>query len=236
MSVYLNLVFHNIAKNESEIDSVYTISLDFYMRIKEEVLNLLSSINSHFDSVRFYFDDNYISFYDLILPLIKRTEGISYVVAVPTDFIDEDEYMSAKQLKELDEKNINISPHGVSHAALCIYSGDHLLPTNRGGRYINSKYGKSKSLTEEKVIYQLIESKRKLNDIGVNSTDEFVLPYGLYNQQTLEINESKEAYKYIATCDEYLDTGESLRPRFLIVNNTTIEGTLNNISKLETTI
>jgi len=80
---------------------------------------------------------------------------------------------------------------------------------------------------------QLVESRKQLEAIGIQKIDEFVLPYGLYNNQTLEINKKTAKYKYISTCDEYLDSGEQLKPRFLITSDISVKETINKIKRLQ---
>ncbi len=233
MNSYLNLVFHNIVNKDSEISSKYAITVDFFAKLKYKVLNLIGKRGIFFKSVRFYFDDNYASFYKFIFPLIK-SEPIDYVIAVPTDFINRKGYMTADNLLELSNNRIKIVPHGVSHAALCIYSGKELLKTESGGRYLNTPYGKEKALIEEEVAYQLNESRNQLELCGIaNKIDEFVLPYGLYNRQILKINRRRANYKYISTCNEYLDNGRLLRPRFLITNDRSIMEIIEKIKSLK---
>ena len=141
--------------------------------------------------------------------------------------------MSEGKIRWLQVNGVNIVPHGVSHSALCIYSGDKLLGTRYGGIYQNTPYGKGGSLTENEVLSQLLESKKALEAIGIKHIEEFVLPYGLYNREILEINRKMSIYKHLSTCDEYLDSGELLRPRFLITNDLSVELTIDRIMKLK---
>ena len=91
--------------------------------------------------------------------------------------------------------------------------------------------GKNASLSEYEVLYQAVESKRALSSIGIE-TDEFIFPYGLYNKGILEKLYESNLYNYLSTCDEYVDTGSYIRPRYLIWNTKTIEEIAKEISQL----
>jgi len=235
MNLNLNLVFHKIVLTDSEINSPYTITLNHFITLKHTLIEIFYHKNPRFNKINFYFDDNYSSFQKYISPIFND-EPINYILATPTAFIDKDGYMSKNTLSSLNKTKIKIVPHGVSHSALCIYKNNHLLDTESGGLYINQPYGKNRSLTEKEVEYQLIESKKQLELIGIKDIEEFVLPYGLYNEQTIKINKKQSKYKYISTCDEFLDSGELLKPRLLITNTKSILELNNQIKQLNSRI
>ena len=129
------------------------------------------------------------------------------------------------------KEGIKISSHTSSHAALAVYREGKLQGTPLGGIYQNSPWGQGDILSENEILFQLVESKNKLRNNNI-LTDELVLPHGLYNDTVLRLNYQYGLYKYISTCDEYLDYGEYLRPRFLIDNERSIKDTIDAIKNL----
>ena len=228
----LNLVFHNIVKNKKDVNNDFCVTKDYYFELTQKIKNLIRENKTNFKQICFYFDDGYLSFKDLIFLSIKDN-WLSYYLAIVTDWINKDNFLSEKDLIFLRDSGVNICSHGISHSSLAIYADDKLQATPRGGEYINIFKGKKKVLTQNEVVYQLKESKRILERILGQPVNEFVLPYGLYNNQTLQINGNNGLYKTISTCEEFLDNGKNLKPRFLVMNTRAVDETLKLILKLK---
>lgn len=228
----LNLVFHNIVKDKKDIKSDFCITQDYYFELIEKLENLIKEDKTKFKELGIYFDDGYSSFKKIIFPKIKNHYQ-QYYLAIVTDWINKVGHLNEKDLISLNKLGVNICSHGVSHSALSIYLNENIQPTPNGGEYKNTLKGKKKVLNENEVIYQLKKSKEKLEKILDNQIDEFVLPYGLYNNQTIKINKNNDLYKNVSTCDEALDKENNIKPRFLVMNTRTIEDTLKLILKLK---
>ncbi len=226
----LNLIFHNIVKSEKDINNKYTVTLDYYLQLLDQIEQLLKSHKTLFSSYHVYFDDGYISFHDIVYPKIKIFS--KYTLAIVTNSLNKEGFLTDKMLIDYDNKGISISSHGVSHSSLSFYEKGVLQSTRVNGKYGNTPRGQNKPLSENEVIFQFKESQKYLQTLLNHKINEFVLPYGLYNNRTVSLNKAGNYYKYMSTCDEYLDSGQSLRPRFLIDHENTIEQTILKIQNL----
>ncbi|MDB5179900.1 MAG: hypothetical protein JWN12_532 [Candidatus Saccharibacteria bacterium] len=223
----LNICLHNIVEDDTSIQTIYDVTvaqLEHIITICESIAN-----EKKLDGVVYYFDDGYDSFKTIVA---KNDWGIQQkrlVPAIITDLIGAEGRLSRDDIIKLYEQGYKPVPHGVSHASLAAFDdNDTLQPTHAGGTYQNVFIGKTKSLSDQEVLFQLVESRKALLSFLPNLIiNEFVLPYGIYNQSTSAV--AKQAhYKKILTCDTGLDDGQFLAPRHLI--------TQENISSLEADI
>jgi len=228
----LNLVFHNIVKDKKEIDSIFCVTWDYYFELTQRLSILVKQNRTKFKQICFYFDDGYSSFRDIIFPKIKDNYR-NYYLAIVTDWINQDSFLDQGDILSFKRCGLNICSHGVSHSALTIYKNNKLQNVLIAGNYQNTPKGKKNILKQKEVLYQLKESKKALEQTTKQTIDEFVLPYGLYNSNIIKINKNNEIYKFISTCDQSLDKGQSLKPRFLIVNIKNVDETLNLILNLK---
>lgn len=230
MSRNLNICLHNVVENEDQIQSIYDITESQLI----DMNTLLKTFQGNkYDAYTFYFDDGYKSFNDIVsktdLGLTKERIRCAIIV----DEIDLPNRLTTQQIRTLSREGYGIDSHGTSHAALASFDEGRLLATALGGIYRNRPYGQEGCLTKQEVLFQLHESQQSLEDIlGENVTD-FVLPYGLYNSQTLEIIASKTTYKKILTCHAGIDTGRILAPRLLITqeNINDIKNIINDLNE-----
>lgn len=227
----LNLIFHNIVESEKDINNKYTVTLDFYLQLLEQIGRLINERKTLFSGYQVYFDDGHVSFHELIYPRIK--DFSKYTLAIITDDINKEGFLNEKMLVEYDKRGILISSHGVSHASLSFCENGLLKETPTGGRYQNTPKGQNRPLSENEIIYQFKESQKYLEDLLNHKINEFVFPYGLYNKKIVFLNKIGKYYEYLSTCDEYLDTDQSLKPRFLIDHKRTIEETIRLILNLK---
>ena len=86
----LNIVFHNVALKEDEIENTYTVTLDYYKKFIRE-LNTWSK-ESNID-YRIYFDDGYVSFYNFIYPEINEELIRKYTLTIITELTDTQNYL-----------------------------------------------------------------------------------------------------------------------------------------------
>jgi hypothetical protein len=212
--MYLNIVFHRIAKDNDDVRDHYEVTIDQFRTILNLVRKLNSVRDCRFNRYRLYFDDGDDSFVIRALPYILEAELLNCVLAITTDNIGGAGFLSKKDLILLHKRGVQIASHGVSHSALACYKNQLIQSTPEGGMYQSAPSGHAKVLSRQEVLYQLRESKKTLVEIaGIIS--EFVLPYGCYNKDVLKINHDYNLYDIISTCDNFLDKGLRLRPRIL---------------------
>ena len=224
MTYRLNLAFHKIVSSESQIDSRYTVEERFFKSVIE-ALRSLASKQLQIRQICIFFDDNHSSCFHIAAPDVAGTP-FKGAVAVPIESIGQQGFCSVEELRSLHQNGYDILPHGYSHAALATYVGNTLQGTPNGGLYRNMHGGKGTVLTEREVLFQLIESKKALQEF---SPVDFVLPYGSYNEKTILINSAHGVYQRLVTCDPFLDADEILRPRLLITNELTVDQTMQSI-------
>ena len=213
----------------------WTLTIKKMFSIIKGVDRLLELKRVRFNKYRIYFDDGERSFFDSLYPLTKTKDLFSTItLGITTNFIGKSNYLKDKEIMFLKNKGINIASHGVSHSAVALYDSEDkiLLPTLKGGSYKNSPFGKTKRLKVNEVMFQYLESYQRLVSL-VGKIDEFIFPYGLYNHQSVQINENLKLYRYLTTCDNRLDHGSFLRPRYLVNNSKPIAKILDEISNLE---
>ncbi len=226
----INLVFHNIT--EADItQNRYELTRSSALKIIVKIQQITQKDPVISDAL-FYFDDGYNSFDKYIFPLITENEYSSYCLAIISDFVDTPGYLTSEKLRKYSSVGINIASHGASHAALVIWDeSEKMIKTTLGGVYRNTPLGKNFALSENEIRYQMIESKKILEEKIGRSVTEFILPYGLYNDEVVKI--AKEYYKTVSTCDKELDTGLFLRPRLLVESSHSIESLIKEIDALK---
>ncbi len=228
----LNLVFHNIVLKEEEINGDYSLTLDYFEELRENIETLLKSGLTRFKDIRYYFDDGYKSFKELVFPVMKDKTNLCCLAPI-ANLLGSENYLNEGDIDFLSKSGIKIASHGFSHAALAVYKANTLQKTPKGGEYKDSPSGKNEILSEKEVLFQFLESKRLLENITKSEIDEFVFPYGLYNKEVIDLNNGKGIYKYLSTCDEHLDNGSAVRPRILVSNKCPIKETVEFIRSLE---
>lgn len=229
--MYLNLVFHYLSAKNGTAEE-WNISPEKFFEIISQVEKLMEKKETKFSQYRIYFDDGERSFVDLLLPRLNGNL-IKFTFAITTDFLGKKGFLTAEELKQLKKMGARIVSHGVSHAALAVYdkTDSVLLPASKGGRYKNSPFGKN-LLKENEIKYQYLESHRVLSSL-FGGIDEYVFPFGLYNNQSIQINTDLNLYRFLSTCDSGLDSGKNLRPRYLVYNTKSIPTIIGEISSLK---
>lgn len=226
----LNICLHNIVERQSDIRSIYDLTRGQLSDLNHRIA---SRSGDSYDSYTLYFDDGYKSFKDIVSNLDLGINKKDVRCAIIVDQIGTPGKLSLDEIRALDTQGYGMDSHGMSHAALAVFESDNLLSTPNDGEYHNSPYGQGGALTEQEVLYQLIESKRTLEDSLNKAIDNFVLPFGLYNNQTIQIITAKTNYRRVLTCHSGVDEGQVLAPRLLITqdNLNNIDDLLNDIHK-----
>ncbi|KKR11003.1 MAG: hypothetical protein UT39_C0012G0025 [Candidatus Woesebacteria bacterium GW2011_GWA1_39_21] len=221
----LNLIFHNVVESERELNNKYTVTLEFLKEIIERIELSINNQQTVFKNLNLYFDDGYESFESLVLPYVFN-KPYPIKLSVITQKLGQKGYLNKTSIRRLVKQNILIVSHGVSHSALAVYKDSELQLTAKGGVYRNSPFGQGEVLSDAEVLYQLIESKKSIETEFKIKCDEFVFPYGLYNNDVVALNYKYGIYTYMSTCDEYLDGGQFLKPRYLIDHERNVRVTI----------
>lgn len=213
----LNICLHNIVDEASEVLTVYDLTRGQLAHL-EVALDKLRSKNV-FSSYELFFDDGYESFINLARSYDFKIKKQFIHAAVITERLGLDGYMSPEDIKWIYNAGFSVYAHGVSHSALAIFNQKALLSTPSLGIYRNRPYGKDAVLGEAEVRYQLIESSNYLESLLGAKPSSFVLPYGLYNEQTVFIAATFSSYAKLYTCDKAYDAGQFLSPRLLVTQD-----------------
>ncbi|WP_028479029.1 polysaccharide deacetylase family protein [Nocardia sp. CNY236] len=213
----VNLVFHDIAADCDDLWSRFDTSVDRLHEIVAWCRDLGLSRRA-----RLYFDDNHRSLFDVVLPTLNVTEFAEVVAAVPVSSIGRTGHGTTTDLAAATAQGVRIAAHGYSHTRLASYDPHGtLLATPIGGHYRDRVgAGQHEPATENEVLFQLVEAGEHLYTL-TGACQEFVLPHGCYNAATLALNQRFGLYPHLATTDPGIDTGQLLRPRFLVTSNDT---------------
>lgn len=209
----VNLCFHNIVDQGRNRDR-YSVDVSQF----EAILHRLE-VDGLAPCVRLYFDDNHLSFVNKALPRLSLHRYLAVVAAVPATTIGREGFMTWDDLFRIAGAGVSVVPHGYDHVRLASYSNTgELLSTPPDGPYLPLGDTNERPLTENEVMFQLIESFEVLRSF---QPAEFVLPYGCLNVTTVGINDRWGLYETLSTSDFDLDIGQELRPRFLIETSMT---------------
>jgi hypothetical protein len=228
--MWINIIFHRIATSAKDIRNDYELTEPQFVDRLNALRLFIDQSHNKLD-YRFYFDDGDKTFLTVAKKHLKSKEFSKTTLGIITNKIDTADYLSAIDIKYLSDQQFEIASHSVSHPALAFYQDGYPLPTTKDGEYKTSPFGHTKILTEQEVLYQLIQSYDHLKEIGIQ-VNEFVLPHGCYNEQTIQLAKQTGHYKTISTCDPFLDTGMSLRPRLLTRHSETLEEFRHNLNSL----
>lgn len=220
-SKVLNICLHNIVNKESEVSTIYDLTIRQLIDLEMTLEKLRN--RGVFTSYELFFDDGYKSFAELTKKHNFKIPKKFIHTAIITDKIGAKGYMTADDVREVYNAGFSVCSHGVSHSALAIFEQDLLRPTPSSEVYRNTPYGKGRVLGSSEVKYQLAESSRVIELLIGEAPSAFVFPYGLYNEQTVFITSTSSSYAKLYTCDKAYDTGQFLSPR-LLVTQENVEG------------
>lgn len=110
------------------------------------------------------FDDGYTDFYTNAFPVLKKY-GLNSTVFMITGKIGTSNYLTADQLKEVSQNNVDVEDHTVTHGYLS-------------------------QMTYSKQYAELHDSKTVLEQITGKSVDYVSYPYGDYNASTLRATQA----------------------------------------------
>ncbi len=226
----LNLVFHNVVLDKKEIKNEYTIGLyDLEKILVKLSSNEFGIFAKKTTNSEIFFDDGYKGI--LEAKAILKALGIKTKIGVITDLIGTDNYLSKQDIVSLHQNGFIICSHSCSHPAFCLPGQKKVL---RGGHYRNRPRGKTCSLSEQEIIYQLQESKKIIEELTAFEINEFIYPYGLYTWEVTKIIEKTNLYRKAYTCNPGIDKNQNplAAPRILYRNNYTASQFINSIKTL----
>lgn len=169
------LMFHHVLDNPNckKSDCVLNTNL-FYKQIS--TMDRFQGIDSFFEKnvnkkTVVTFDDGLEDLYTIAYPFLKE-HNIPFVAFVVTDFLDQEGYITTKQLMELSKDPlVTIGSHGVSHSILT---------------KLNSK---------EKKKIEIVDSKKILEDILGKEVKYFAYSHGQFDKDCLKfVKEYKKAF------------------------------------------
>ena len=107
-------------------------------------------------SIVLTFDDGHISNYKLAFPILREF-NFTATFFVLADLINTTGFLSSTHLLEMQENNMKIESHSLSHPYIV-------------------------SLSKKKIKKEVEESKQKLQDVLNTKVKHFSVPYGFYNK------------------------------------------------------
>ncbi|PJE63734.1 hypothetical protein COU89_01725 [Candidatus Roizmanbacteria bacterium CG10_big_fil_rev_8_21_14_0_10_45_7] len=113
-------------------------------------------------SVVLTFDDGYQDFYTVVFPLLKKY-NVKATVYVINRFLGWKDFLTTKQLKELSESSlVEVGAHTLNHAYL-------------------------KGISKKTAAYQIVQSKRELEELLGKPVKTFAYPYGEFDPDTIRM-------------------------------------------------
>lgn len=190
------LLYHNIVEDNRSVKSLFAVKkeklLNHFNIIKEQGIKVIplseltggsvSSISDQKKSVVITFDDDYLSMYRILLPIVKEYK-YPVTLFVYTDGINRPGKggLDWKMLREMDRNGIDIQCHSISHRDLSVVE-------------INETYSSGKILYEELYMSKAVMEKNLDKTISC-----FAFPYGRYNLKLLELAKQAGYEKVFST-------------------------------------
>lgn len=171
---------------------------------KDLFVNILNSVQC-LSNVCITFDDGNISDFDIAFPelLKRRMVGKFFIL---TGMMNVNGYLSAKHIREISSYGMEVGIHGKNHIKWRGLSGDQLKS-------------------------EIIDSKKKLEDIVCKPIISSSCPFGEYDSLVLKklVNAN---YKYIYTSDRVPCLKNSwFRPRYSVRSKDNIDSIMKNINQ-----
>jgi peptidoglycan/xylan/chitin deacetylase (PgdA/CDA1 family) len=191
------LLYHNIVEDNSHVKNPFSVKKESLLRhfriIKDQGIIVIPlseltewRINGGTErkkSLVITFDDDYLSMYRILLPVIKEYR-YPVTLFVYTDGINRPGKggLDWSMLREMDKYGIDIQCHSVSHSDLSAVNMD-------------GTYRSGKKLYEELYLSKAVMEKKLGKDVAY-----FAFPYGRYNLELLELAKMA-GYKKVFSTD-----------------------------------
>lgn len=124
----------------------------------DQLLNIKAQVPQK--SLVITFDDGWADNYAHVFPLLKNY-SLTATIFVISGFVGLAKYMDWRQLREMSEAGFSIQSHTVNHKPLA-------------------------SLKNDQLMYELITSKKTIEDHVGTQVDFLSLPHGVFNRRVLE--------------------------------------------------
>ena len=137
------------------------------------------------------FDDGYKNNYTKALPLLEKYK-MKGDFAIITGGINNPDYMSTDELKELVGKGHSIASHTVNHCTTAIKIKANTFQDSviDDHQHACSKFATQERLTTGQIRYEFQKSKEELEKMLGIKIKHIVYPYGFWNPQAVEIAKS----------------------------------------------
>lgn len=188
-----------IGTNLSVSPSDFATQLDLIKERGYTAINFQDILNGNLPekSIILTFDDGYENFYQNAYPELKKRgmKAVSYIIV---NDIGKNEYMTRDQIIEINNNDIEIGSHTLSHPDLA-------------------------TATSTRAEKEILDSKKQLEDIIVKKVISFCYPSGKYNDAT-ENYVKNSGYSFAVTTKGGITTFADLFTlnRYRINNGTTI--------------
>lgn len=184
------------------------------------------------------FDDGYRNAYTTAFPLLKKYKMIGEFAIITGVVGTNAEYVNWQELLEMKNEGMKFSSHTALHCPLASLdtknsaSGKRIfLPTPDGTKDIQkgcSGFNNPSQLNKSQIEFEILESKKILQEkLGIK-INTLIYPYGNYNNQVIEILKNTNLYFFAYTVepakDEVLDisTNQFSLPRYRISGQDTL--------------
>ena len=141
------------------------------------------------------FDDAYYDFYHYVFPLLKAY-NIKAVLAVPTGLINNSVSVPIQKRLSLGHTDIYIDGNYQKYGTFCTW--DELKEMHESGFVQMASHShKHKDLSRDDIdLHEEILGSKKILEEKLNTTiDSFILPFGRYNYDSIQL--LKQHYRYI---------------------------------------
>ena len=196
------LVFHELVDND--INSFETVSIEVFEKLLQliECKSNVCKNSENFDFI-LTFDDGYKSDVTIALPLLKKYKAKAiFFIAVKN--IGLDGFMDWDDVRLLNKYGMEIGSHSLTHPNF-------------------------KLLTSEEVEFELLESKRRIEEEVNCEIRSFAFPYGAYSKHAVQ-SAKNLGYKNVYCSDHGLNV--SGNKNLLYRNSINSHTSMTDISKI----
>lgn len=191
------MMYHHINSDDKALSNDPDTLRKHFTYIKENFNVVLpgAELSNKKPNICLTYDDAYYDFYHYVYPLLKELD-LKAVLAVPVKFILEQTDLDAKTRMSLKHNDIYAGDNFQSYVPFCTYEELREMQ-NSGLVEIASHSYTHANLVEDEVdlAEEIGESKKVLEEHLGKAIETFVLPFGKYNDEVVEL--AKKHYPYV---------------------------------------